>query len=80
MRSTAVKPRFQNRFVRWDFYLAVPRGTVFKYCSFYRGFEFSKFVDRLSAMHPAPIYFHPLSMYARARIRQPIKNVTDVNE
>ena len=31
-------------------------------------------------MHPVPIYFHPLSMNARARIRQPIKNVTYVNE
>ena len=31
-------------------------------------------------MRAVPVYFHPLSMNARARIRQPIKNVAYVNE
>ena len=31
-------------------------------------------------MHPVPIYFHPLSMNARAASSNQIKNVTYVNE
>ena len=60
-----------------DFDLMVTRSTVPKSCGSFRG---SEFVNLLTYCRLGIQCFQPLRMNARARIRQPIKNVTHVNE